>query len=71
MKNHAFGPALRAVLIENGIAESQFASRCGLDAGNLSTMLSGRGREPALPTLRRIIRELPDSVDVRALILQD
>jgi len=69
MSRSAFGPALRRVLAREGITPAELSRATDMDPGNVSTMLSGRGREPSLPTLRKIVKVLPKSVDIRALIL--
>lgn len=68
-RRSAFGPALRCVLAREDIKPAELARRTHMDPGNVSTMLSGRGREPTLATLRRIVQALPESVDLRALII--
>lgn len=62
-----FGARLRKIMRDSDMTSAQLSRATGISPPNVSHMLAGR--DPALPTLCKVVRALPASVDIRALLL--
>lgn len=63
-----FCARLQAVLADNSITAASLCATTGISPPNMSRLLSGV-REPKLRTLQRVVSALPETVDVRKLLL--